>query len=111
MDATESKNLWREVPLLSRGRRSGLSRSGKTEKTGREGGRGGRGGRVGGGGGGGEGGGGGGGGARILALPSHKQPKSIGGGDTSPPDLGARLWVDTEGPPPPPPRDYLGGWG
>ena len=31
------KTFVREVPLLSRGRRSGLSRSGKTEKTGREG--------------------------------------------------------------------------
>ena len=35
-------------------------------------------------------------------LPSHRQPKSIGGGETSPPDLGAHLWVHTEGPPPPP---------
>ena len=26
---------------------------------------------------------------RILVLPSHRQPKSIGGGETSPPDLGA----------------------
>ena len=32
------KTFVREVPLLSRGGRSGLSRSGKTEKTGREGG-------------------------------------------------------------------------
>ena len=44
-----------------------------------------------------------GGGARILVLPSHRQPKSIGGGETSPPDLGAHLWVHTEAPPPPPP--------
>ena len=36
--------------------------------------------------------------ARILVLPSHRQPKSIGGGETSPPDLGAHLWVHTEGP-------------
>ena len=34
------KTFVREVPLLSRGRRSGLSRSGKTEKTGGEGGEG-----------------------------------------------------------------------
>ena len=40
-------------------------------------------------------------GTRILVLPSHRQPKSIGGGETSPPDLGAHLWVHTEGPPPP----------
>ena len=33
--------------------------------------------------------------------PSHRQPKSIGGGETSPPDLGAHLWVHTERPPPP----------
>ena len=32
------KTFVREVPLLSRGRRSGLSRSGKTEKTGASGG-------------------------------------------------------------------------
>ena len=67
--------------------------------------RGGEGGEGGGGGGGGRGGGGGGGGegsARILVLPSHRQPKSIGGGETSPPDLGAHLWVHTEAPPPPP---------
>ena len=77
------KTFVREVPLLSRGRRSGLSRSGKTEKTERE-----------------------------EGLPSHKQPKSIQGGETSPPDLGARLWVHTEGPPPPPPPEGgLGGWG
>ena len=38
-------------------------------------------------------------GTRILVLPSHRQPKSIGGGETSPPDLGAHLWVHTEGPP------------
>ena len=30
---------------------------------------------------------------RILVLPSHRQSKSIGGGETSPPDLGAHLWV------------------
>ena len=35
-------------------------------------------------------------------LPSHRQPKSIGGGETSPPDLGAHLWVHTEAAPPPP---------
>ena len=58
-----------------------------------EGGGGGRGGRGGKGGGRGE-------GTRILVLPSHRQPKSIGAGETSPPDLGAHLWVHTEGPPP-----------
>ena len=43
-------------------------------------------------------------------LPSHTQPKSIGGGETSPPDLGAHLWVHTEAPPPP--HDGLfAGWG
>ena len=61
-------------------------------------------------GGGGEGGrGGGGGGGRVegvgegvfFGAPLHRQPKSIGGGETSPPDLGAHLWVHTEGPPPP----------
>ena len=74
---------------------------------GERGGEGGRGeGGEGGRGGGGEGGGGRGGGrgGRILVLPSHGQPKSIGGGETSPPDLGAHLWVHTEEPPPPPPR-------
>ena len=35
--------------------------------------------------------------ATILVLPSHRQPKSIGGGETSPPDLGAHLWVHTQG--------------
>ena len=55
-----------------------------------------------GGGGGGEGGGGRGEGGRGgLVLPSHAQPKFFGGGETSPPDLGAHLWVHTEGPPPP----------
>ena len=38
-------------------------------------------------------------GTRIWVLPSHRQPKSIQGGETSPPDLGAHLWVHTEGPP------------
>ena len=66
-----------------------------------EGGGGGGGGREGEGGGGGRGGEG---NTRILVLPSHRQPKSIGGGETSPPDLGAHLWVHTEGTPPPPPR-------
>ena len=41
-------------------------------------------------------------GTRSLVLPSHRQPKSIGGGETSPPDLGAHLWVHTEGRTPPP---------
>ena len=64
---------------------------------GREGGRGveegegGRGGRGRGGGGEGE----------DFGAPFHRQPKFIGGGETSPPDLGAHLWVHTEGPPPP----------
>ena len=40
---------------------------------------------------------------RILVLPSHRQPKCVGGGETSSPDLGAHLWVHTEAPPPPPP--------
>ena len=53
------------------------------------------------GGGGGEGGGRGEGGRRILVFPSHRQPKFIGGGEASPPDLGAHLWVHTEGPPRP----------
>ena len=66
------------------------------------GGGGGRGVGVGGQGGRGEGGGRGGGGPDFGA-PLHKQPKSIGGGETSPPDLGARLWVHTEAPPPPRP--------
>ena len=56
-------------------------------------GRGGRGWRAGRGGQGGEGG---------SGDPSHRQPKYIGGGETSPPDLGAHLWVHTEAPPPPP---------
>ena len=86
------KTFVREVPLLSRGRR-------KTEKTGREGGRRGEGG--GGGGWGGRGGEGGRGAGPDFGAPPHKQPESIGGGETSPPDLGARLWVHTEGPPPP----------
>ena len=74
------------------------------------GGRGGRGGGQGGEGGGRGGGGGEGGG--ILVLPSHRQPKSIGGGETSPPDLGAHLWVHTEATrPPPPPRWWFGGVG
>ena len=80
-----------------------------------EGGGGGGGGEEGGGGGGegGEGGGGGGGeeNTRILVLPSHRQPKSIGGGETSPPDLGAHLWVHTEGTPPPPTMALLRGGG
>ena len=63
------------------------------------------GGGRGGGGGGGRGGGGGGqegeGGGGVLVLPSHRQPKSIGGNETSLPDVGAHLWVYTEGPPPP----------
>ena len=70
------------------------------------GGEGGRGGRGGGGGGrGGEEGGGGGGGGRegrvgqagILVLPAHKQPKSTGGGETSPLDPGAGVGVSGEG--------------
>ena len=60
------KTFVREVPLLSRGRRSGLSRSGEN---------------------------------------------GMGGGETSPRDLGARLWVHTEGPPPPPQEGGLEGWG
>ena len=40
-----------------------------------------------------------GGSGRILVFPAHRQPKSIGGGETSPPDLGAHLWVHTEGTP------------
>ena len=40
-------------------------------------------------------------GGKVLVLPSHRRPKSIGGGETSPPDLGAHLWVHTGGPPPP----------
>ena len=72
----------------------------------------GEGGRGGGEGGRGEGGGGGE-ATRILVLPSHAQPKSIGGGETSPPDLGAHFGVHTEAPPPPPPhpRGGLEGWG
>ena len=34
---------------------------------------------------------------------SHKQPKSAGGGETSPLDPGAHLWVHTERDPPRPP--------
>ena len=49
-------------------------------------------------------------GARILVLPSHRQPKSIGGGETSPPDVGAHLW-DTEEPPPLPHDGHFEGWG
>ena len=60
------KTFVREVPLLSRGRRSGLSRSGEN---------------------------------------------GMGGGETSPRDLGARLWVHTEGPPPPPKRVVWKGGG
>ena len=68
---------------------------------GREGGEGGRGG-----GGGGEG------GRGILVLPVHKQPKSTGGGETSPLDPGAHLWVHTERDPPPPTHDgNFEGWG
>ena len=69
-----------------------------------------------GGGGGGEGGrwgegeGGGGGGGEFWCSPSHGQPKSVGGGETSPPDLGAHLWVHTEGPPPPHDGPFAG-WG
>ena len=48
----------------------------------------------------------------FLVLPSHRQPNSIGGGETSPPDLGAHLWVHTEGPPPPTMVTLRGGqWG
>ena len=66
--------------------------------------------------GGGRGGGGGGEGGRgeagILVLPAHKQPKSTGGGETSPLEPGAHLWVHTErDPPPPPPRWGGGQWG
>ena len=51
-------------------------------------------------------------GGTILVLPSHEQPKSVGGGETSPPNLGAHFWVHTEAPPPPPPHDGgLEGWG
>ena len=73
-----------------------------------KGGEGGRGGEGGGGGGGGEGGGGGGGeggeGGRggeggFWCSPRTDSPKSIGGGEASPPHLGAHLWVHTEGPP------------
>ena len=43
---------------------------------------------------------------------SHKQPKSAGGGETSPLDPGAHLWVHTERDPPPPPHDgNFEGWG
>ena len=83
------KTFVREVPLLSRGRRSGLSRSGKTEKTGGEG--------RGGGGGGGEGGRGGGEWGFGAPLPQtaqiHWRRRNFAAGP------GARLWVHTEGPP------------
>ena len=88
--------------------------AGQCEGEGGEGGGrgGGGGGGEGGGGEGGEGGGGGGGeggrqgreGGWGGESPSHRQPKSIGGGETSLPDLGAHLWVHTEAPPPPPKR-------
>ena len=65
----------------------------------------------GGGGGGGGGGGRGGGRHQDFGLPSHRQPKSIGGGETSPPDLGAHLWVHTEAPTPPPHDGLFAGWG
>ena len=41
----------------------------------------------------------------------HRQPKSVGGGETSPRDLGAHLWVHTEGPPLPPMMVVLRGGG
>ena len=66
-----------------------VQREGEGGRGGGRGGRGGRGGTGGGRGGDGGKGGGGGEGGRILVLPSHRQPKSIGGGETSPPDLGA----------------------
>ena len=85
------KTFVREVPLLSRGSRE----TGSGREGGGEGGEGGdRGGKEGAG--------------PDCGAPSHKQPKSIGGGETSPRDLGARLWVHTEGPPPPPPRGWFG---
>ena len=62
------------------------------------------GGRGGGQGGRGEGEGGRGGGEGGFWCSPHRQPKSIEGGETSPPDVGAHLWVHTEGPPPPPTR-------
>ena len=49
--------------------------------------------------------------APILVLLSHRQPKSIGGGETSPRDLGAHLWVHTERDPPPPTMVSLRGGG
>ena len=40
---------------------------------------------------------------RILVFPSHRQPKSIQGGETSPPDLETSFMGSHRGPPPPPP--------
>ena len=44
-------------------------------------------------------------------VPSHRQPKSMGGGETSAPDVGAHLWVHTEGAPPPHYDGDFAGWG
>ena len=43
-------------------------------------------------------------------LRAHRQTKSMGGGETSPPDLGAHLWVHTERDPPPHDGKFEG-WG
>ena len=81
------------------GGRGGRGGRGGEGGEGWEGGEGGGGGGRGGGGEGGEGGGG-----EPPGFWCQGQPKSIviGGGETSPPDLGAHFWVHTEVPPPPP---------
>ena len=52
---------------------------------------------------------GGGGGHQDFGAPLPQTAKSIGGGETSPRDLGAHLWVHTEGPPPPHDGPFQGG--
>ena len=101
------KTFVREVPLLSRGRRSGLSRSGKTEKTGREGGGRGRGG----------GGGGGGRGGRewgragFWRSPPTNSPNPLEEAKLRRRTLGLVYGFTQRDPPPPPQEGGLGGWG
>ena len=48
---------------------------------------------------------------RVRRDTPYRQPKSIGGGETSPPDLGAHLWVHTDEPPRPPHEGHFEGRG
>ena len=48
---------------------------------------------------------------RILVLPSHRQPKSIGGGETSPRTLGLIYGFTQREPPPPHNGPLRGGRG